>query len=216
MKLAFKTLAAVVALALPATSQAQIDNSVAVNLLSQPYATGGTNYASSGQGGGFRGNFAIDFPLPTGTLAFNNYLLWCIDPNRTVATPPSGPYTYAAYTALDFANSPTLGAVNNYSPTVGDMQSIVWLVNDLYSNWGTYNPTQKQDRQGSIWALFRVETTPINMANIGQANLNDWVVLYNGRNQTFITYVSEPNGALLVFAALGGLGMVTMMRRRRA
>lgn len=215
MKLAFKTLAAIVALALPATSQAQIDLNVEVKLLAQPYATGGTNYGSSGQGGGFLANFDIDYPAPTGTISFTNYLIWCIDPGRLVATPPSGPYNYSAYTALDFANSP-LGAANSYSPTVADMQRIVWLVDDLYTNWGSYSDSQKRDRQGSIWALFSGETTPIDLANIGEASLDNWVVLYNGQNQTFITRVSEPDGALLVLAAVSSLGVVTFMRRRRA
>ncbi len=210
MKFSFKTFAAAALLALPTAAQAQIDANVPLNVVGQPYPTSGTGYPSSGVGGGFLADFVIDFPDNPGAT-FNDYLVWCIDPNRTVRV-PGGPYNYAAYTAIDFVNT-TFGGANGHDLTSSDLKKINGLVMDLKTNWASYNLQQRQDRQGSIWALFRGET-PV-MSNIAEAGLGGWMVLYNGRNQTFVTYVPEPADMALIVTAIGAMAMLVMMRRRR-
>lgn len=213
MKFSLKALAAAAMLSMPVAAQAQIDNSVAMSILSHPFATKGTNYLGNGSGGGFKANFAIDFPA--GTRTFNDFLVWCIDANRTVKV-PGGPYTYTAYTALDFANNTAFGGSNNYNVSQTDMQKIVTLTDELTDNWYSYGTTAREDRQGSIWALFRGEATVPSLNPIGLGNLDNWVVLYNGENQTFLTYVPEPSSALLLFTVMGSLAFMVIARRRRA
>jgi hypothetical protein len=41
-------------------------------------------------------------------------------------------------------------------------------------------------------------------------------VLYNGRQQTFITYVPEPADVALMLTAVASMAMFLIMRRRRA
>jgi hypothetical protein len=211
MKFSLKALAAAAMLALPTAAQAQIDASVPLSIVGHPYPTAGTNFPNSGSGGGFFADFVIDFPGNPGAK-FNDWLIWCIDPNRQVSV-PGGPYTYSAYKALDFAQNTTFGGINGYNVSVGDMKKIVFLTNDLITNWAAYNVQQRRDRQGSIWALFRGEA-PV-MANIADANIGGWLVLFNNRNQTFVTYVPEPADMALIVTAIGAMAMLVMMRRRR-
>lgn len=210
MKFSLKALAAAALLALPTAAQAQIDANVPLDIVGHPYPTAGTGFPNSGSGGGFSADFVIDFPGNPGAK-FNDFLIWCIDPNRQVSV-PGGPYNYAAYSAIDFANT-SFGGVNGYDVTISDLKKINGLVMDLKTNWASYNIQQRQDRQGSIWALFRGET-PV-MSNIAEAGLGGWMVLYNGRNQTFVTYVPEPADMALIVTAIGAMAMLVMMRRRR-
>lgn len=213
MKFSFKALAAAVILAVPAVSQAQaIDNSVTLNILSHPFATKGTNYMGNGSGGGFKATFAVDFS--TGTRTFTDFLVWCIDANRTIQV-PGGPYDYTAYTAASFANNTTLGGANGHDVSGTDMQKIVTLTDDLTDNWYSYGTTARENRQGSIWALFRGEATVPSLNPIGLGNLDNWVVLYNGKNQTFLTYVPEPSSAALLLTVMGGMALMMIARRRR-
>jgi hypothetical protein len=211
MNISVKALAAAAMLALPAGVQAQapFDPSVAVRIVSFPFMTLGTGYGASGQAGGFLADFEFDAPV---SATFDDYLVWCIDPNRTISV-PGGPYAYAAFTAANFANA-TLGSANGHDVTVGDMGKIVWLVSDLSTNWATYTTAQRADRQGSIWATFRGETPALS--GISSADINGWKVLYNGQNQTFLTYVSEPADAALIVSALFGMAFTFLVRRRRA
>jgi hypothetical protein len=215
MKFTLKALAAAVMLAMPAVSQAQIDNSVSVTLVSHPYKTVGTNYIPNGVGGGFFANFAIDFPQPVGTVNFSKYLVWCIDADRSISV-PGGPYNYQAFTALDFAANTSFGSPKPYNVSVSDMGKIVTLVDDLRINWSSYNATQRADRQGSIWALFRGEATVASLGTIAEGSLDRWVVLYDGQNQTFLTDVAEPSQLALLMTVAGGFAFLVLARRRRA
>ena len=219
MKFTLKALA-IALLALPAVAQAQtpFDNSVSVSILSHPFKAKGTGYPTNGEGGGFKADFSLDFPLASGPRTFADYLIWCIDANRGISV-PGGPYTYQAFTALSFANT-SFGSPspNAHNVTVSDMRKIVTVVSDLRTNWTSYTKTQREDRQGSIWALFRGEPTVASLGTIAEAqgNLAQWVVLYNGRNQTFLTEVSEPSEVALLMTVIGGLMFLTIARRRRA
>lgn len=211
MSFSLKALAAAALLAIPASAQAQIDAIVPLDVVSQPFPSSGTNYPDSGVGGGFLADFTIDFPgNPSAT--FNDYLIWCIDANRQVSVP--GSYTYAAYDAFDFAENTNFGGANGYNVTVADMRKIVGLVGDLTSNWASYSIEQRQNRQGSIWALFRGES-PV-LTNIADGNINDYMVLFNGQNQTFVTYVPEPADSALFATAIAGMVALLIVRRRRA
>lgn len=205
MQLSFKPLLAAAILALPAGVQAQapIDPSVTVSIVAWPFQTRGA--------GGFLADFAIDFPSkPTET--FEDYLVWCIDPNRSINV-PGGPYTYQAFSALGFAGT-SLGATNGYDVTVGDMGGIVSLVSDLRTNWSSYSNYDRGSRQSSIWAIFRGETPEV--AGIPTASTDGWVVLYNGENQTLLTYVAEPADSVLMLTVLFGMAFLVLARRRRA
>jgi hypothetical protein len=215
MKFTLKAVAAAVMLAMPGVSQAQIDNSVSLKVLSHPYITAGTNYSGNGRAGGFLADFAIDFPQPDGTVNFSKFLVWCIDANRTISV-PGGPYNYQAFTALDFAANTSFGSPKPYNVTVSDMGKIVTLVDDLRTNWSSYNVTQRADRQGSIWALFRGEATVASLGTIAEGDLDRWVVLYNGQNQTFLTNVAEPSQLALLMSIAGGFAFLMIARRRRS
>lgn len=213
MKNVLKTLALAATLALPVAGGAQsaIDPSVSVTLNSHPLATQGTGYGD-GFGGGFLGDFAIDFPAEQGgTKTFNNFLLWCIDPNRGVSVP--GTYTYEAWTATDFAASP-YGSTKPSDLTDAQMRSIVSLVTTLQNGWSGFTEQQRKDYQGSIWATFRDETNNIIYAGDANASLDGWIVLYNGENQTFLTQVPEPSSWALVLVGLSGMFFLVARRRR--
>jgi len=210
MKHILKSLAAAALLAVPSVSQAQIDNSVLVNILSHPFQTGGTGF--SGNGGGFKATFTIDFG--TSAKTFTDYLIWCIDSDRRASAP--GSYTFAAYTAADFAMNTTFGGGNGHDVTESEMGKIVHLVDDLTLNWTSYTAGQRERRQGSVWSLFRGGPTVASLGVIPEASLDQWAVLWNGQDQTFLTYVPEPSSAALLLSGLGGMVMLVAMRRRRA
>lgn len=218
MKQLLKMVVGAVALALPATTQAQmpVDPSVVVNIAATPatFQTGGRGYG--GDGGGFFANFTVNFPAPTGPVTFNNYLIWCIDAGRSVTLP--GTYTYALYRAVDFANSTTLLSTNNYDPSVTDMQRIASLQSQLET--ATIPSLNAFDIQGSIWSIFDGYTTyggnPNNAAIIaGNPNfsISNYYVLWNGSNQSFLVEIPEPSSALLL--AIAGMGIALLVVRRR-
>lgn len=209
MKFSFKAIAAAALLAIPSVSQAQFDTTVPLSINSFPYPTVGTNYPNNGTAGGFLATFTIDFPNNPGAT-FSDYLVWCIDPNRTISV-PGGPYNYWAFTAEQFAQS-NYGSANGHDVTVSDMQQIVGLVGDLSTNWNSYNAQQRADRQGSIWATFRGEA-PV-LQNIPVGGLGGWLVLFNNENQSFVTYVPEPSESALLLVGFAGLAAVAMKRRR--
>jgi hypothetical protein len=207
VKFSFKTFAAAALLALPTAAQAQIDANVPLNVVSHLFKTPGTGYLGNGTAGGFLADFQIE------AVTFDDFLVWCIDPNRVISV-PGGPYAYSAFDAYDFAANTAFGAANGYDLKVSDMKKIVGLVGDLKTNWSSLGTQQRADRQGSIWALFRGET-PV-MANLVDGNESGWLVLYNGRQQTFITYVPEPADVALMLTAVASMAMFLIMRRRRA
>jgi hypothetical protein len=209
MKNMFKALAVAAAFVLPGVASAQIDNSVTVNVVSFPYPTKGTGF--DGFGGGFAADFAIDYPTVTKT--FDDYLVWCIDPNRGVDV-PGGPYSYTAWTAVDFAGS-TLGSTKPSDLTLGQMRSIVSLVSTLQTGWDGFSGVQRENLQGQIWSTFRGESP--DLAGSENVSLTDWVVLYgNNGNQTFLTYVPEPSGAVLLLVGFAGMVVIASARRRQA
>jgi hypothetical protein len=213
MKHLIKTLLAAAVLAAPVAVQAQspIDTDVPLSIESHPFKTRGTGFPAAGFGGGFIADFTIDFATNP-SAKFNDFLVWCIDPNRLISV-PGGPYKYSAYTAMSFANT-NFGGANGYNVTVGDMKKIVGLVADLNTNWASYTVQQREDRQGSIWSIFRGQA-PV-LANTVGGDLSGWLVLYNGQNQTFVSYVPEPADIALLVTAMGGLALMLVARRRRA
>ncbi len=212
MKISLKPLLAAALLAFPVGAQAQapIDPSVLVRINSWPFQTRGTGYADAGIAGGFLADFTIDFPTKP-SVTFDDYLVWCIDPNRSISV-PGGPYAYQAFSAMGFANT-AFGGANGYDVTPLDMGRIVSLVSDLSTNWSSYTQTQKRDRQGSIWATFRGD--PPVIASIPTASTHGWVVLFDGQHQTLLTYVPEPADAALMLTAVLGMAFVAIGRRRR-
>lgn len=218
MKQLLKMVVGAVALALPATTQAQmpVDPSVVVNIAATPatFQTGGRGYG--GVGGGFFANFSVDFPAPTGPLTFSNYLIWCIDAGRSVTLP--GTYTYTLYRAADFANSTSFRSTNNYDPTLTDIKRIASLQSQLET--ATIPSINAFNIQGSIWSTFDGYSTyggnPNNAAiMMGNPNFNIWnyYVLWNGSNQTFLVKIPEPSSALLL--AIAGMGIALLVVRRR-
>jgi len=216
MKRFLGALAAVAMVAAPITVQAQlpVDATVSVTITSQPFATGGTGYTNSG--GGYLANFAVNFPLPTGDRTFTDYLIWCIDAGRGVTL--NQPTSYALYTLTDFAAT-AFGSANGHDPDQADMTRLASLQSALYEGWN--NPAiDRADYQGSIWSEFDGYTDYNNNNALGAIiagdpnfNVSEYYVLWNGRNQTFLTKISEPSSALLAFAGMGAF-LVAVRRRR--
>lgn len=218
MQKLLKVVGGALALAMPAIAQAQapIDPSVTVFIQAQPntFQTGGRGFG--GVGGGFFSDFSVDFPAPTGTRSFNDYLIWCIDGNRSVTLP--GTYTFQMFRMVDFANRTDLKSVTGHDPDVTDMRRIASLQSQLFT---TAMPSIAAfNIQGSIWSWFEGYTTYGNNPNNavimqGDANFNisDYYVLWNGKDQTFIVKIPEPSSALLL--AIAGLGFALLVVRRR-
>lgn len=212
MKRFFGALAAAAILLAPAASQAQIDNSVVVTVNSNPYSVGGKGYPGQ-NGGGFLADFSVDFPAPTGTLSFTNYLIWCIDAGRSVSL--GVPVEYKLYTLADFGST----GVNGANPDEDAMTRIASLQNQIVQNWGD-GVTPFGDLQGSIWSWFDGYANYGNDAGLGPIlpgnpafNVSEYYVLWNGTDQTFLTKISEPSSVLLAFAGMGAF-LVAVRRRR--
>ena len=210
MKPFAKTLAMAALLALPATAQAQIDNTVTVSINSFPRPTQGTGWGGL-TGGGFEADFAVDFA--GGTRTFSDYLVWCIDPSRSTWVGATA--NYQLWSLADFAAS-SLGTFYN-DPNAGDMNEIASIINDLEDNWGALSVADRKDRQGQAWDRFSGKNfSPYN----GDRNFDgsSWYVLYSGTRQTFLTRIPEPSqvpepaSLALIGAGLGGLMVV---RRRQ-
>ena len=215
MKKMMKVVVGAFALAMPIASNAQLATATGVSVAfaanKNTYRTGATGYG--GTGGGYFASFTVN--LGGGPQTFSEYLLWCIDPDRSVST--GSTYTYSVYTLSDFAAS-ALGNKNPYHDVdLGDMKSIASLYSAASSNWGSLTTQQKKNYQGSIWSEFEGYTTYNNvgapiLAGNRSFNSRDFYVFYNGRNQTFITYISEPSSVVLLLAGMAGL-MVAVRRR---
>lgn len=214
MKNMLKAIAIAATLAVPAVSSAQaFDPSVTLQINTQHLPTPGTGFGGSGNGGGFLANFSLDFPTQAVPATFNNYLIWCIDVTRAVDVP--GTYEYQAWTAQAFANS-TLGSGKPNNLTVEEMRAVVSMVSILQTSWDSFDADLRADYQGGIWAAFRGElgNIPGTVAYDANASLDDWVVLYNGENQTFLTYVPEPSETALLLIGIAGMAFLVMKRRR--
>jgi hypothetical protein len=208
-------------LAMPAAAHAQLafDNDVSVNFTRDfTRRTMGTGYGTN-SGGGFFANFTIDFA--GGPVSFNDWLVWCIDAERGVSTRVGNLYSYQAYTLGDFALS-TNSAVNGHDPDMSEMRRIASLVNTASNDFANLKASgQIKDYQGSIWATFDgystypTTSTPILGGNKSFSSAG-WVVLWNGENQTFVSYVPEPQSALLLTIGLATLGLVVLRRRNTA
>jgi hypothetical protein len=214
MKNTLKAFAIAATLALPAVSSAQaFDPDVSLQITSQHLPTPGTGFESFGNGGGFKANFTLKFPTQAIPATFDDYLVWCIDVTRTVDVP--GTYEYQAWTAEAFANS-TLGSGKPNNLSIEEMRAVVSMVSILQTSWNVFDADERADYQGGIWAAFRGElgSIPVGVTYDANASLDDWVVLYNGENQTFLTYVPEPSETALLLVGIAGVAFMVMKRRR--
>lgn len=214
MKNMLKAIAIAATLAVPAVSSAQaFDPSVTLQINSQHLPTPGTGFDGFGNGGGFKANFSLDFPTQAIPATFSDYLVWCIDVTRAVDVP--GTYEYEAWTAEAFANS-TLGSGKPNNLSIEEMRAVVSMVSILQTSWFSFSESQRADYQGGIWAAFRGElpNIPAGVVYDANASLDDWVVLYNGENQTFLTYVPEPSETALLLIGIAGMAFLVMKRRR--
>ncbi|MDQ8168555.1 MAG: PEP-CTERM sorting domain-containing protein [Gemmatimonadota bacterium] len=212
MKNLAKVVLGALALTLPAASNAQVATGVTVSVINDnTFRTGATGY--TGAGGGYFASFTVD--LGNGTRTFNEWLLWCIDPSRSVAPPRD--YTFSFYTVEQFAAAAYGSADTGHDLDLGDVKSIASMYTDAAGSWGMLTGPEKKNYQGSIWSEFdgfstyNNNGTPI-LAGNRSFNTRDYYVLYNGSNQSFITYISEPSSALLLLAGIAG---VLVAARRR-
>lgn len=199
-----------------ASAQLPLDPSVAVTFnTNTSRRTGATGFG--GEGGGYFGSFAIDFPTETRT--FSDYLLWCIDAFRPVTVPSTT--TYQFFTVQSFVQSgygAPIWPSGEYDVTAADMGNVTSLVNTLSGGWNTLTPQQRNDYQGSIWQAFRGQSTYPNSATPIIAGdpyfeTSGWYVLYNGTNQTFLVQVAEPGTILLLLLGATGIAMMALRRR---
>jgi hypothetical protein len=215
MKNFVKLIVGSLALTMPMVSSAQVATNVSVAISNaNTFRTGATGY--NGTGGGYLSTFTVD--LGKGTRTFTDYLLWCIDGGRSVA--PPNIYAFDFYTADQFAAT-SFGSKNGHDLDDGDVNSIASLTTDVVENWGMLGNTAKKNYQGSIWSEFDGYTTYNNvggpiLAGNRSFNTRDYYVLYNGRNQTFMTYIPEPSSVVLMMAGMAGLLVVTRRRNNHA
>jgi hypothetical protein len=214
MKALFKTLTVAAVMALPVSAQAQapIDPTVQVTINSFPFQTLGTGYSTL-RGGGFRSDFTVNFP--SATRSFTDWLVWCIDPTRSTSVGSS--HNYALYTLVDFDLS-GFGTASN-DPTLAHLNEIASNTQDLEDNWGALSVNDRKLRQGQSWDRFTGNNfSPYN----GNPSFDgsEWYVLYNGRNQTFLTRIPQPftvpEPASMALMGFGIVGLAMVRRRRNA
>lgn len=216
MKRFFGALAGAAMMMAPVAMQAQaVDEDVSVFISDdRTYDTGGRGYG--GSGGGFFATFTVEFGGVMGTRSFTDYLIWCIDAGRSVALNTST--TYEVYRLADFADG-DFGSSNGHDPDLGDMTRLASLQSAMANNWFTPG-FSTFDHQGSIWSEFdgyanygdKESEGPI-LAGNPNFDVSEYYVFWNGKDQTFLTKISEPSSALLAFAGMGAF-LVAVRRRR--
>lgn len=212
---------AVLATAPSAQAQSAIDLNAKVTINSLAYGTGVRGFPG-GFGVGLNTKLEAVFPDPTKTLVFDNFLAWCIDPNRSVTI--GGTFTFQLWSLADFAAS-SLSPVGPkapnplYDPNLSDMTRAASFANQMQTNWGALGG-QTGSVYGSLWSVVAGFTTYGNLPGessilAGDPNfdIDQWYVLYNGGNQTLIGHVPEPSGVMTLVLALGGLLIVALRRR---
>ena len=219
MKATFRAIAVAAAMVLPMSLQAQIDNSVQVNITSGPHQNVTITNAASPYngltGGGFFANFVVEFS-PTASATLNNWLVWCIDPFRPTGVPSSNVYELYDLAGFVAANFNTGSSVVN-NPDAADMNAIASQTANLEDNWATLTDGDRQTAQEIIWSRFDQPT-----ATGGNESFNgaDWYVLWNGQTQSFLTRIPErmivPEPSAIAMVGFGLVSLVAVRRRRSA
>lgn len=217
--------AAIVALSLPAVLDAQSSGTASFATLSRPYKATGFGSTPGGgveSGGGF--NVSGTMTLGSQTINLSNYILWCIDPTRSVA---SDVKNFTVYSFAEFANTAFGPKPNDvvYDPTLNDMNSIgshlATFEGRASTNWvdNTYSPTNNAVL-GSIYNDFTGGWFGATGGPTGDTSYNatgnGWYVLYNGQQQTFAIRVPVPENGTLVLMFTAMMGMALVARRRYA
>jgi hypothetical protein len=161
---------------------------VTVNITAHPFITAGTNY-NVGDGGGFRSNFVVDFSA-TETATLNDWLVWCIDPTRSVGIPSTNNYQLFSLAGFAASGNTTSGHV----ATVPQLTQIAFYTSELEDDWGSLTATDRANRQGGTWDQFtNTNTSGYNVAAPMAFDASNWYVLRNGQTQTLLTRIPAPN-----------------------
>jgi hypothetical protein len=216
MKKMLTVLASVAALSMaPSVAQAQLH----WTMLGDLTITGSTMPTSGVQFGGTGGGYSATFTLQNfqgQNRTFTDYLVWCIDPERSVAVGNS----YSGYKAYDLQGYVAIPGESKagYQQSLGDMKAIASLVDEVSENYGPWAAGQVRTWQDGIWSRFEgvaPQARPGFTPQYGNAKFNgrDFYVLYNDQNQTFMFEVAEP-GVLFMLAAGASLLAFVALRRR--